>query len=239
MFLCRAAKIHGDKYRYRKVNYLSARRNVIITCPLHGDFLQTPDNHLHGRNCPQCSIQKRALSRSSTLQEFIDKAKKVHHNKYEYSKSIYTNCDSKITITCPIHGDFHQSPYCHLIGKGCPDCNSSKGELKISQWLTDNKIPYVSQKIFIGCKNPKTGRLLKFDFFIPSKNILIEYDGEQHFSVITSRNYMMTKNDLLNNRHRDRIKTAYARRKGITLLRIKYTQFHRIDDILSNVLNKN
>jgi hypothetical protein len=168
-FLSRAAKVHGSKYNYSKVRYLSARRNVIITCPIHGDFYQTPDNHLHGQNCLQCSILKRALIRSSTLPAFVNKANEVHGNRYSYSKSVYTNCDAKTTITCPIHGDFLQSPYCHLIGKGCPDCNSSRGELKISRWLTINGIKYTHQKVFIDCKNPKTGHTLKFDFYIPSK----------------------------------------------------------------------
>ena len=235
-FIVRSIKIHNNKYSYDKVKYINARSNVVINCLIHGDFQQTPDNHLHGQKCPKCAILKRTIIRSSTLQDFVLKASKIHENKYNYSKSIYTNCDNKLIIICPLHGDFSQTPYSHLIGRGCPKCNSSKGELKIVKWLTKNNIEYIHQKTFNDCKNPRTGHVLKFDFYIPSKNLLIEYNGEQHFNVITSRNYKMNKKDLSNNKYRDYIKVKYTQLHNIKLLCIKYTKFSQIEQILQLTL---
>lgn len=61
--------------------------------------------------------------RKLTLKEFIDKANKVHNNKYDYSKSIYINSSKKIIIICPEHGIFEQIANNHLRGLGCPKCS--------------------------------------------------------------------------------------------------------------------
>jgi hypothetical protein len=99
------------------VHYINAYTNVIIICPIHGEFEQKPINHLN-TGCPYCS------SRSKINTEiFIEKAKKVHKDKnYDYSKVDYINSSTLVTIICPIHGEFKQIPSNHLRGKGCPYC---------------------------------------------------------------------------------------------------------------------
>jgi hypothetical protein len=133
-----------------------------------------------------------------------------------------------------MHGEFTQYPYSHIAGNGCPKCNASKGELKIHSVLKNMKVSYQSQKTFDDCVNPYTGRKLKFDFYIPSKNLLIEYDGRQHFLISQLGKYKMTKYDLAGNQFRDSIKTEYARKNNIELLRIPYVQQGYIENILES-----
>ena len=123
-FIRRAKEIHGDKFNYDKVNYINGTTKVIITCPIHGDFLQTPSNHLNG-GCKKCADSNRDYQRV-TLDQFIDRANKKHKNKYDYSKVNYVNTKDKVIIGCPIHGDFEQEGNSHLLGVGCPKCAGVK-----------------------------------------------------------------------------------------------------------------
>jgi len=123
-FVRKAKEIHGDKFNYDKVNYVNSTTKVVITCPVHGDFLQTPRNHLVG-GCKKCADSNRDYLRV-TLDQFIDRANKKHKNKYDYSKVNYVNTKDKVIIGCPIHGDFEQEGNSHLLGVGCPKCAGVK-----------------------------------------------------------------------------------------------------------------
>lgn len=116
-FIEKAKKVHGDKYDYSKVDYEDNRANVCIICLKHGEFYQKPYKHLMGRGCPKCGG-----SAKSSTKEFIEKAKKIHGNKYDYSKVDYKDNNTKVTIICPEHGEFEQKPGNHLMGKGCAQC---------------------------------------------------------------------------------------------------------------------
>lgn len=133
-FIKRAKDIHNNKYDYSLVNYKNCREKVKIICPIHGEFEQTPQNHLKGQGCPRCSGRKK------TADDFIKKAKQVHGDKYDYSKVEYINQIKKVKIICPEHGEFEQSPK-YRIGKkmGCPKCHSSHGENQIRNFLKDNQ----------------------------------------------------------------------------------------------------
>ena len=119
-FIEKAKKIHGDKYDYRKVDYKNNKTKITIICSKHGEFQQTPSDHLAGKGCSKCSG-----CYSPTTEEFIEKAIKIHGNKYDYSKVVYKDSHSKITIVCPIHGEFEQAPTTHLAGNGCPTCSGN------------------------------------------------------------------------------------------------------------------
>ena len=127
-FIRKAKEIHGDRYDYSKVVYINCKTKVCIICPEHGEFWQTPDNHYRGQDCPKCVGKKRWDTRGRmTTEQFIDKARKIHGNKYDYSKTKYVNPQTKICIICPEHGEFWQAPYSHLTGKsGCPKCKAKK-----------------------------------------------------------------------------------------------------------------
>ena len=121
-FIEEAKEIHGNKYEYSKIEYTGSNNKVCITCPIHGDFWQTPANHLFGQGCKFCNNTKRYNLRKKTTEEFIKEAKAVHGDKYDYSKVEYKNIDIKVCITCPMHGEFWQTPNSHLSGCGCQKC---------------------------------------------------------------------------------------------------------------------
>lgn len=117
-FLQKAFDIHGPKYEYDKVNLLSSREEIIITCSKHGDFTQRAGSHLSGNGCEACQHDKRRL----TTEIFIERSLKNHDMEYDYSKVIYTNSHHYVTIICPDHGEFKQKAYEHLAGKDCKLC---------------------------------------------------------------------------------------------------------------------
>ena len=123
-FIEKAKEIHKNKYDYSKVEYVNTTTPVTIICPIHGEFQQRPTDHLKGYGCKRCAAIKANESRKLTTEEFIRRARKVHGDKYDYSKTNYVNNNTKVTIICPIHGEFYQLPYNHLRGKGCRKCNS-------------------------------------------------------------------------------------------------------------------
>ena len=219
-FIEQSTNIHGDKYDYSQSLYISYKKPLKIICPLHGNFYQTPNNHLAGSECEACSL----IERSMALCDFVNKSKNVHNNIYDYSNSHYVNSRTKIEILCKKHGIFNQIPSQHIRGSGCPHCNISKGELRISRWLTQNNMDYEPQKTFRDCVNPKTNRKLKFDFYVPSKNLLIEFDGQQHFNVWLG-GIKKFKEMKIN----DNIKTLYCIENKIDLLRIPYTKIRSVE----------
>jgi len=116
-FVKRAKEAHGDKYDYSKVLYIGNMDKVIIICLEHGEFEQEPSNHWQGVGCPKCH------GMGKSTEEFIDEARAVHGDKYDYSKTIYKGTKYKITIICRKHGEWEQSPSSHLNSNGCPKCH--------------------------------------------------------------------------------------------------------------------
>ncbi len=116
-FIRLAKKRHGDKYDYSKVNYIDYDTKVCIICPIHGEFWQAPSSHVQRSGFPACSGREKL-----TTESFIEKAKKVHGDKYDYSKVVYKNHMTKVCIICPKHGEFWQRPNGHLRGAGCLAC---------------------------------------------------------------------------------------------------------------------
>lgn len=234
-FISKSNIVHAGLYLYDKVDYKGSPVKVIITCKIHGDFNQVPNSHLKGRGCPHCGLITMAKSQSNTLEEFILNAKKIHGDKYKYNEVNYSRGKTKINIICLQHGIFNQIPNSHLNGNGCPKCKLSKGENLIQVWLQSRNIQYVTQKSFEDCKNPKTNYKLRFDFYIPSKNVLIEFDGKQHFAPIKIMGkYQITNDDFEKIQYRDKIKTEYAQNARIPLIRIPYNQIKSIPTILEN-----
>lgn len=141
-FLRRSHKVHGTYYNYDKAIYSGYNKKVIITCPAHGDFSQTPHAHVDGQGCPKCAVIKNANKRRITLNEFLRRANSKHDYKYGYSdiRDIYSVHDV-ITINCPEHGPFTQKIYKHLNGSGCSKC-SGKYKRTTEEYITACKEIY-------------------------------------------------------------------------------------------------
>ncbi len=120
-FISKAISIHNNKYDYSLVEYINAHTKVKIICPEHGIFEQKPNGHLNGQNCPICSGKLKL-----TTDDFINRSNIIHNNKYDYSLVQYVTSHIKVKIICPYHGTFTQSPYTHLIGRGCSECTGTK-----------------------------------------------------------------------------------------------------------------
>ena len=126
-WVTKARIVHGDKYDYSKVVYLGNKSKIIIVCPEHGEFLQTPSHHTNrGHGCPKCGKLSMALKQSISTESFISKAKLVHNGIYDYSLVNYVNSKTKVDIICPVHGKFNQAPNNHLSGGGCEKCGEAR-----------------------------------------------------------------------------------------------------------------
>jgi len=142
-FISEAEMIHGNKYDYSKVDYINAKTKVIIVCPTHGEFKQIPRNHIKGDDCPKCK------GLYMDTEYFKEKAKKKYGGFYNYSKVNYINNKTKISIICPIHGEFNQKPKDHLIGKQCPKCSGTymDTEYFIDKAILIHKLNYDYSKV--------------------------------------------------------------------------------------------
>lgn len=175
--------------------------------------------------CPYCS-----KTRKLTKEVFIEEAKKIHGDKYDYSKIQEINSNrEKVTIICPIHGPFEQIARDHLWKAAeCPYCNVSHGEIEVAEYLKEHDIDFEQQKTFPDCryKNP-----LHFDFYLPNVNTAIEYDGEQHYRSVKA---FGGEEGLKETQLRDAAKNEYCKEKGIKLIRIKYTE--NVEEILNEAI---
>ena len=121
-FIQKAKLKHGDNYDYSKVNYTKANKKVIIICNKHGEFEQIPTSHLKGFGCNKCGIENSKLKQTGNTEEFIQKAKLKHGDRYDYSKVDYIKANKKVIIICKIHDYFEQTPNNHIMGQGCIKC---------------------------------------------------------------------------------------------------------------------
>ena len=296
-FLSEVKKIFKNKYSFEKINYQGAKVPVIIICKKHGEHLITPDSLLQGSGCFDCGLIAQGLKRRSTTAVFIEAARKIHSDKYDYSKTKYKKAKIPITIICKKHKEFEQLPDIHLTGAGCNDCgneiigkklrNSIDKVIRILEERRGKKRfdysliykTYVNNRSILSircvkhnktfyqsavdhaesggcedCKYKSIGEELimsilskrnieyfhnwgkhdcklgkgkaKFDFYLPHQNLIIEYDGEQHFKPVQFGG--MTKQQAIKEfkirKKFDKLKDEWAKKKNINLLRIGYKE---------------
>ena len=187
-FITRSKLVHGEKYDYSEVKFVNSQIKVCIICPEHGKFWQIPERHYgRGDGCPICRWKKAKNTirkvQGMTTEEFVKRAKKIHGEKYDYSKVKYENIETKVCIICPEHGEFWQTPHHHLNGHGCPLCGRND--------ISEEKITNIFKEHFnvISQYKPdflkENGKFQTIDIFLPEYNIGIEYQGRQHFKPIS------------------------------------------------------
>lgn len=167
-FIERANIVHNNFYCYSKVQYINANSKVEIICPEHKNFWQRAGNHLFGIGCSLCNARQRL-----TTFEFIEKARKIHGNRYDYSNVIYFNTSTKVKIQCLKHWIFYQSPNEHLNGKGCSKCSKKISKLE-TKWLNEQLIleKHRQYKITIDKK------WFQVDGYDPLTNTIYEFLGD-------------------------------------------------------------
>jgi hypothetical protein len=212
-FIKKSIDKFGNIYDYSLIEYKNNKSKVKIVCRKHGTFEQTPDNHFKMKiPCRKCDSENKMLDKNT----LISKMNEVHNNYYDYSKLVYIGRSKKGTIICPKHGDFEQQIHAHILGSGCKKCSQSNGEKLISHILNENNLKFKTEHKFNDCKY-KTH--LKFDFYIPSKNLCIEFNGLQHYKIVPFFGGEKFFDEMI---IRDRIKEEYCKLNNINLLIIKY-----------------
>lgn len=230
-FIKKAQKIHGNRYNYDLSVYSGNKGKIIINCPEHGGFEQRATRHLSGDGCPTCARELVAKKNTKNTEWFVASSNDIHGDLYNYSKTKYKSIYSPVIIICKKHGKFEQKPRIHLNGCGCPYCgNNSKGEFRIKKYLEENNVLFERQKLFKKCKGKK--RKLPFDFYLPNENILIEFDGIQHFKPVDR---FGGKDGFIETKINDNIKDMFALENNIILYRIKYNE--KIENKLNQILN--
>lgn len=216
-FIRKAVNIHGEKYNYVNVVYVNAHTKVAISCPQHGEFYQKPNNHLSGKGCEPCAFEYRARTKSDRVSsvEFLRRAMEVHGEKFQYNLEEYLRYDFKITMICPKQHEFKQSPEAHVrLKQGCPFCKESKGESLIQELLRKHNIDFVREYIL-----PETKYTFRYDFFLPTCNLLIEFHGGQHYQAV---DFFGGEEAFQATRRRDLLKKVLAKETGRKIVYFNY-----------------
>lgn len=182
---------------------------------------------LKGRRCRECAFAKLR----KTNEEWVSQVKSLVGDDYIFLEE-YRGDNVKIRYRHSCGGSHEVTPNNFINGTRCPLCKESSGEAYIRRYLTEKGVPFESQKTFKGLvyKNP-----LYYDFYIPKYNVLIEYQGEQHYRP---NPYFGGEEGYQKQRIRDNIKRDYAKDKGITLLEIPYTydSYEKIESLLDTTM---
>lgn len=223
---------------YRKTNDLGKQQWYgKIRCKKHGIFETTKNNYVDNNyGCWRCGVEQRA--KKHTLSK--DTVKKDFEENLKENEELIKICQKKdnngwnhwyATLLCKkCNTMFEISKSHHKAGKGCPKCSSSKGESKIRKYLINNNIDFSEQYRFKDCKYKLQ---LPFDFYIPSLNLAIEYQGEQHYKPIE---VFGGEEAFKKQQRNDKIKKEYCQKNNIKLLEIPYTEYDNIEKILNKEL---
>ena len=191
-------------------DYINAKVKIYHKCKQGHVYKQTPSDHLQGQGCPKCKGSKK-----KTLKQYYDECKE---RELDLPIENYVNAKTKIKHVCSRCGNIYkQTPYNHLQGYGCPTCSQSHGEKFIRNYLDKYSINYIPQKKFNDLKD-KT--YLSYDFYLPDYNILIEYQGKQHYEECT---YFGGKDTFEKQQLHDKLKREYAKNNGYKLLELHYS----------------
>ena len=196
--------------------YINSSTPILHVCLIDGYTWNTqPSSTLQGYGCPKC-----AGNAKKTHDEYVQELFELNPDIEVLEQ--YDGAKTSILHRCKIDGhEWYASPSNILFGNGCPQCQESKGERQVRQWLEDNNIIYTYQKTFKNCKDIK---VLPFDFYIPKYHACIESDGKQHFEPVdfAGRGEEWALQQFEKTQYHDKIKNQYCKNNNITLLRIPY-----------------
>lgn len=230
-FIEKSKQIYGDRFDYSETEYLTARDKISIICPEHGKFTILPQHHLRGKNisggCRGCGLKAINRNRRFTQEQFLERVKNI--KGLSFDKTVYIDKRKRVVVTCKIHGDYKTSAEVLLKGNGCPKCKYSFGESQIEIVLSTLGVEYEVQKSFPTLRHI---RLLKFDFYLPSYNVCIEFDGEQHHRPIE---YWGGEKAFKELQIKDSLKNSYCKVYNIPLLRVRFDE-QNIESVIKKFL---
>ena len=220
-----------ESYQYRLISkeYIRAKDKLEIECPNNHRFLMSYVNFYQGNRCNQCNIDSGKRNIRYTQKEVQE-----YLLEHQYTLiSDYINCKEKIKTICP-KGHIYECSFDNFKrGRRCCHCQRrSRGEEIIKSFLEQHNIMFEQQKTFENCRYKYK---IPFDFFIPQYNLLIEYDGIQHFEEVENWGGF---EKLQRTQEKDKIKDSFCKNNDITLIRIPYWEFDNLNSILENLFNK-
>lgn len=250
-FLERSHAAHNGFYTYDKVILQGTAAKVIVTCPTHGDFEVTPNNHMkngsgdgRGRGCPQCGAIRRGhrkdpmaagrLTADAKIAKFsarfVEESRAVHGDIYDYGRVEYRGRNAKVEIVCPHHGVFTQKPWHHLERQhGCPECSHhrSKGEALIFRFVSIFTTPVGRDRTVVAPK--------ELDIWLPEHNLAIEYCGEYWHGSDCEKDEPFARR-----RHKEKFEACRA--AGIRLLTVYESEWlsrsHAVKHLIRNALGR-
>jgi very-short-patch-repair endonuclease/formate dehydrogenase assembly factor FdhD len=224
-----------DIIHIHKHKKYTLKTKVEIWCKTHKtNHSEKLSNILKSKGCPVCSMESRSEKRKKDIEELITQVYKQHREFVEVvDPTQYKNIGTKIDFKCikPKHGSFNSTPHLVIRGTGCPICSMSHGERKILFWLRDNSIDHIPQ--YRIRKSSESKFHFVYDFYLPELNILIEYDGRQHFEPVEAWG---GQEALLQTQKNDQLKNELATTLGLKLIRISYKNKKDINNTLKNEL---
>lgn len=199
--------------------YINGQTKILHHCKIDGhEWMARPSAILIGNGCPMCQRRMVRNKLAKTTEEYIKELATI--NKDVVVLGEYVNAKTQIAHKCLVcDWEWDVTPEGLLCGHGCPQCSKrskSNGEKNVANWLDKNKIAYKKQKTFADCKSEC---VLRFDFYLPDYNILIEYNGKQHYEPV---DYFGGEKSFETQILRDNIKKDYCKDNGILLFEIPY-----------------
>ena len=214
--------VESEGYTFIKELEGFKERRILIRCPEGHEYDVNLGKFKLGRRCPKC---KDTTFDYSFVKEYIEK------EGYKLLTDNYINVFQKLILECPKGHKFEITFHNFKNGGNrCPRCKSSKGEKEITVILNNENIKYETQKTFKDCKDKK---ILPFDFYLPDYNLIIEYDGEQHFDIKHSFDGEKGFGETILH---DAIKNSYCEDNNINILRIPFWKFDDIENLIKEKL---
>lgn len=224
-----------ESYEYKGVH-----SHILVRCLKCGnEYSKRINDLLHGYGCNKCANLKRRTNEeykeivyTSTNGEYTLLS---NHDRTRDIATFRHNCENSHEFDMKIHNfiTLHQRcPYCKKESLGN---RYSNGILKIQKFLNENSINFKEEFKFKDCRNSFTGQLLPFDIYIESLNVIIEFDGIQHYKSVK---YFGGEKRFKQTKINDKIKNDFCKENNIHLIRIPYTEESNIEKILEEEFNQ-
>lgn len=235
-------KLNNKPFELISTTYQNAKAKLQWRCLKEGCgeiFYTNWSDIFSGNGCGVCVGAQVVLSNClATKNPEISKEWHPTKNENLTPYDVTANSNKYAWWMCSKCGHEWKSSICsrNSLDRGCPECNTSKGEKRVSEWLENNNINNTPQKEFNGLVGLGNG-LLSYDFYLPEYNMLIEYQGLQHKQYV--KGFQKSIEEFYKQKEHDKRKKKYAQQNNINLLEIWYYDFDNVEQILSNTININ
>lgn len=211
--------------------YVNVDARINVKCKTCNHIFESSFKSLkNGTKCPECYKE---IRKQNSIIPYEQRLEYVRSFGFDIltPKEEYVDGGQKVNLLCDRGHEYSASLHDFKTGNRCPRCRKSKGEVEVSRILDSLHIGYETQYRIKECK---FYNCLPFDFYLPSYNLLIEYDGKQHYEL---ESFGLDMWNFVDIKMRDTVKNIYCKNNNIELLRIPYWDFNKIEDIIKNKIN--